>query len=91
MHSALKELLFLDQANLAAQLEGSKSFAKEVMAAAGVPTAMARQCKTLAEVEQAMEDFGAPYVIKADGLAAGKGVIVTDDSAAALRTRQAIY
>ena len=69
---------------LAAQLEGSKSFAKQVMAAAGVPTAMARQCKTLAEVEQAMEDFGAPYVIKADGLAAGKGVIVTDDSAAAL-------
>ena len=69
---------------LAAQLEGSKSFAKEVMAAAGVPTAMARQCKTLEEVEQAMEDFGAPYVIKADGLAAGKGVIVTDDSAAAL-------
>jgi phosphoribosylamine--glycine ligase len=69
---------------LAAQLEGSKSFAKQVMAAAGVPTAMARQCKTLAEVEQAMEDFGAPYVIKADGLAAGKGVIVTEDSAAAL-------
>jgi phosphoribosylamine---glycine ligase len=69
---------------LAAQLEGSKSFAKQVMAAAGVPTAMARQCKTIAEVEQAMEDFGAPYVIKADGLAAGKGVIVTDDSAAAL-------
>ena len=69
---------------LAAQLEGSKSFAKQVMAAAGVPTAMARQCKTLAEVEQAMEDFGAPFVIKADGLAAGKGVVVTDDSAAAL-------
>lgn len=69
---------------LAAQLEGSKSFAKQVMAAADVPTAMARQCKTLAEVEQAMEDFGAPFVIKADGLAAGKGVIVTEDSAAAL-------
>lgn len=69
---------------LAAQLEGSKSFAKQVMAAAGVPTAMARTCKTLAEVEEAMEAFGAPYVIKADGLAAGKGVIVTEDSAAAL-------
>jgi phosphoribosylamine---glycine ligase len=68
----------------AAQLEGSKSFAKQVMAAAGVPTAMARSCKTIHEVEQAMEDFGAPYVIKADGLAAGKGVIVTEDSAAAL-------
>ena len=69
---------------LAAQLEGSKSFAKQVMAAADVPTAMARSCKTLNEVEEAMEDFGAPYVIKADGLAAGKGVIVTNDSKAAL-------
>ncbi|MFM7013406.1 MAG: phosphoribosylamine--glycine ligase, partial [Actinomycetota bacterium] len=68
----------------AAQLEGSKTFAKQVMAAAGVPTAMARSCKTLDEVERAMEDFGAPYVIKADGLAAGKGVIVTEDSKAAL-------
>ena len=68
----------------AAALEGSKSFAKEVMAAAGVPTGMARECSTLAEVEDAMDDFGAPYVIKADGLAAGKGVIVTEDRAAAL-------
>jgi phosphoribosylamine--glycine ligase len=68
----------------AAQLEGSKSFAKEVMSAAGVPTGMARQCDTLAQVEEAMDDFGAPYVIKADGLAAGKGVIVTEDRAAAL-------
>lgn len=69
---------------VAAQLEGSKSFAKQIMTAAGVPTGMARQCKTLNEVEQAMEDFGAPYVIKADGLASGKGVIVTHDSKAAL-------
>jgi phosphoribosylamine--glycine ligase len=68
----------------AAQLEGSKSFAKEVMSAAGVPTGMARECKTMAEVENAMDDLGAPYVIKADGLAAGKGVIVTEDRDAAL-------
>ncbi len=68
----------------AAELEGSKSFAKEVMAAAGVPTGMARECDTLEEVESAMREFGAPYVIKADGLAAGKGVIVTSDRAAAL-------
>lgn len=68
----------------AAALEGSKSFAKEVMAAADVPTAMARECSTLGEVEKAMNEFGAPYVIKADGLAAGKGVIVTSDRAAAL-------
>ncbi|MEO0049131.1 MAG: hypothetical protein RL556_463 [Actinomycetota bacterium] len=68
----------------AAALEGSKSFAKEVMAAADVPTGMARECSSIAEVESAMDDFGAPYVIKADGLAAGKGVIVTSDRQAAI-------
>lgn len=68
----------------AAQLEGSKSFAKEVMAAADVPTGMARECSTIEEVEDAIDEFGAPYVVKADGLAAGKGVIVTSDRAAAL-------
>ena len=68
----------------AAQLEGSKSFAKEVMAAAGVPTGMARTCSNLDEVISAMDDFGAPYVIKADGLAAGKGVLVTTDRDAAI-------
>ena len=68
----------------AAQLEGSKSFAKEVMAAAGVPTGMARECSNIDEVIDAMDAFGAPYVIKADGLAAGKGVIVTSDRDAAL-------
>ena len=54
------------------------------MAAAGVPTARSRYCETLAEVEQALDHFGAPHVVKDDGLAAGKGVIVTDDRAAAL-------
>ncbi len=68
----------------AAALEGSKSFAKQVMAAADVPTGMARQCKTMAEVESALDDLGAPYVVKADGLAAGKGVIVTTDRPAAI-------
>jgi len=68
----------------AAALEGSKSFAKEVMAAADVPTGMAKECSTLEEVEHALNGFGAPYVVKADGLAAGKGVIVTSDKQAAL-------
>jgi len=68
----------------AAQLEGSKSFAKEVMAAADVPTGMARECTTIEEVADALDAFGAPYVVKADGLAAGKGVIVTSDRDAAL-------
>jgi phosphoribosylamine--glycine ligase len=68
----------------AAALEGSKSFAKEIMAAADVPTGMAHECTTMEEVEAALDDFGAPYVVKADGLAAGKGVIVTSDRKAAL-------
>ncbi|WP_193605336.1 phosphoribosylamine--glycine ligase [Nocardioides dongkuii] len=68
----------------AARLEGSKAFAKEVMEAAGVPTARARLCTTLEEVEAALDDLGSPYVVKDDGLAAGKGVVVTEDRAAAL-------
>ncbi|RNL81280.1 phosphoribosylamine--glycine ligase [Nocardioides marmorisolisilvae] len=68
----------------AAQLEGSKAFAKDVMAAADVPTALAHVCTTQPEVEAALDAFGAPYVVKDDGLAAGKGVVVTDDRAVAL-------
>jgi phosphoribosylamine--glycine ligase len=68
----------------AARLEGSKAFAKEIMAAGQVPTAMARVCTTAAEVEAALDEFGPPYVVKDDGLAAGKGVVVTKDRGAAL-------
>lgn len=68
----------------AARLEGSKAFAKEVMAAAGVPTAMAHVCTDVTELAAALDAFGAPHVVKDDGLAAGKGVVVTDDRAAAL-------
>ncbi|MWB97293.1 phosphoribosylamine--glycine ligase [Agromyces seonyuensis] len=71
-----------DQA--AAALEGSKTFAKRIMEAAGVPTGGAVQAADLAAVEAALDEFGAPYVVKADGLAAGKGVIVTEDREAAL-------
>jgi phosphoribosylamine--glycine ligase len=63
----------------AAQLEGSKAFAKEVMAAANVPTARAHVCTTPQEVDDALDDLGSPHVVKDDGLAAGKGVVVTDD------------
>jgi phosphoribosylamine--glycine ligase len=63
----------------AAQLEGSKAFAKRVMAEAGIPTAMAHLCTTAEEVAHALDEFGAPYVVKDDGLAGGKGVVVTDD------------
>ncbi|MEU8825924.1 phosphoribosylamine--glycine ligase [Streptomyces sp. NPDC048636] len=67
----------------AARLEGSKAFAKDVMASAGVPTARSYVCTTAAEVDGALDAFGAPYVVKDDGLAAGKGVVVTGDVAAA--------
>lgn len=67
----------------AAQLEGSKAFSKEVMAAAGVPTAGSRTCRTPEEVSVALDEFGAPYVVKDDALAAGKGVVVTRDRAEA--------
>jgi len=68
----------------AAQLEGSKAFAKRIMDAAGVPTGRAERAGTLAEAVAAIDLFGAPYVVKADGLAAGKGVLVTGDRDAAV-------
>ncbi|MEU8928769.1 phosphoribosylamine--glycine ligase [Streptomyces sp. NPDC048409] len=67
----------------AARIEGSKAFAKDVMAAAGVPTARSYVCTDADEVAAALDAFGAPYVVKDDGLAAGKGVVVTDDLATA--------
>ncbi len=63
----------------AALLEGSKAFSKEVMAAAGVPTAGSCTCATAEEVAAALDEFGPPYVVKDDALAAGKGVVVTRD------------
>ncbi|MGO1361758.1 MAG: phosphoribosylamine--glycine ligase, partial [Brevibacterium aurantiacum] len=68
----------------AAVLEGSKAFAKEIMESANVPTARAVVAYTPDEAAAALDDFGAPYVVKADGLAAGKGVVVTSDRAEAL-------
>ncbi|MER8183240.1 phosphoribosylamine--glycine ligase [Kitasatospora sp. NPDC094015] len=75
----------------AAQLEGSKAFAKDVMAAAGIPTARAYVCTTPAEAAEALDAFGAPYVVKDDGLAAGKGVVVTSDRAEALAHAAACF
>ena len=68
----------------AAQLEGSKDFAKSVMRDAGVPTAKFVTCENQSEIERALDLFGAPYVVKHDGLAAGKGVVVTSDRVTAL-------
>ncbi|MFV0434448.1 MAG: phosphoribosylamine--glycine ligase [Leucobacter sp.] len=68
----------------AAELEGSKAFAKRIMDAADVPTGRATRVASVEEAGRVLDEFGAPYVVKADGLAAGKGVLVTEDRAAAL-------
>lgn len=68
----------------AALLEGSKAFSKQVMAEAAVPTAGSRVCEDADQVAAALDDFGAPYVVKDDALAAGKGVVVTNDRDEAL-------
>ncbi|ALG83637.1 phosphoribosylamine--glycine ligase [Gordonia phthalatica] len=67
----------------AAQIEGSKAFAKDVMAAAGVRTARAEIVDNPAELDAALDRFGPTWVVKDDGLAAGKGVVVTPDRVAA--------
>lgn len=66
-----------------ARLEGSKRFAKEVMDAAGVPTGRAETFTDAAAAKAALPAYGLPVVIKADGLAAGKGVVVAETAAAA--------
>lgn len=67
----------------AARIEGSKAFAKDVMAKAGVATARAEQITDTSQIDDVLSHFDAPYVVKDDGLAAGKGVVVTEDLAAA--------
>lgn len=71
----------------AAEIEASKAFAKQVMHEAGVPTAASRRVTALTEARRALAEMGAPIVVKADGLAAGKGVTVAlnrEDADAAL-------
>jgi phosphoribosylamine--glycine ligase len=63
----------------AARIEGSKQFAKDVMAAAGVPTATSVVVDNPAKLDAALAGFAPPYVVKDDGLAAGKGVVVSED------------
>ncbi|MEA3550003.1 phosphoribosylamine--glycine ligase [Pseudarthrobacter sp. C1] len=75
----------------AAQLEASKAFAKEIMAEAGVPTAMAMVATNAEEAASALDTFGAPYVVKDDGLAAGKGVVVTTNREEALAHAQSCF
>src|SRR5690349_14438260 len=63
---------------LAAELEGSKVFSKEFMRKYGIPTAEARACNSVDEAKSALKEFGYPCVLKVDGLAAGKGVVIVN-------------
>ncbi|MGH8965994.1 MAG: phosphoribosylamine--glycine ligase, partial [Actinomycetes bacterium] len=63
----------------AARIEGSKAFAKDVMAVAGVPTARSELVDNPARLDAALHHFGPPWVVKDDRPAAGKGVVVTED------------
>ena len=67
----------------AAQLEGSKGFTKDLCARAGIPTGGYVRTTSLSEAIPALDDFQPPYVLKADGLAAGKGVVIAEDRAIA--------
>ena len=64
----------------AARLESSKVFAKEFMERFGIPTARSARCVTIEEIEEAVRGFSVPVVVKADGLAAGKGVVIAGDA-----------
>lgn len=74
----------------AAQLEGSKAFAKDVMAAAGVLTATATQITSVDDIEAALDEYAPRFVVKDDGLAGGKGVVVTEDREAAAAHARAV-
>ncbi|WCZ39588.1 phosphoribosylamine--glycine ligase [Corynebacterium jeddahense] len=74
----------------AAQLEGSKAFAKDVMAAAGVRTAAATRVESADDLAAALDEYGPRYVVKDDGLAGGKGVVVTEDRAEARAHAEAV-
>ena len=74
----------------AAKLEGSKTFAKEVMATAGVRTARAKQVTEPDMVKVELREFGPTFIVKDDGLAGGKGVVVTDDVREAVAHAKAV-
>jgi phosphoribosylamine--glycine ligase len=72
-------------------LEGSKSFTKEICSAANIPTAQYEHYTDKAAAMLGLEDFDAPYVIKADGLAAGKGVVIAETKAEAVAALEDMF
>ena len=75
----------------AAQLESSKVFAKDFMRDAGIPTARCAMCTTIEQVREALKGFSVPVVVKADGLAAGKGVVIAETHVQALAAAGEIF
>ena len=75
----------------AAQLEGSKGFTKDLCERAGIPTAGYIRTSSLAQATVALDKFEAPYVLKADGLAAGKGVVIAPTRAEATEALTAMF
>ncbi|MXO91472.1 phosphoribosylamine--glycine ligase [Pontixanthobacter aquaemixtae] len=78
-------------AKAAAQLEGSKGFTKDLCERAGIPTAGYVRTASLADATAALDKFEAPYVLKADGLAAGKGVVIAETRAEAAEALTDMY
>jgi phosphoribosylamine--glycine ligase len=85
MQPELKDIIVVGPSTAAAQLEGSKEFAKEFMEHCNIPTAKYRSflAAEISAGKEFLREMKAPYVLKADGLAAGKGVVILDDLAAA--------
>ena len=86
-----KGLCVFGPTRAAAMLETSKSFAKRFLQRHQIPTANYAVCKTQAEVEKAIEIFHAPIVVKADGLHAGKGVVICESRQTAMEAAQGIF
>jgi phosphoribosylamine--glycine ligase len=75
----------------AAMLESSKGFAKQFLQRHNIPTAKFAVCATAAEAEKAINHFHAPIVVKADGLAAGKGVLICESRHTAVEAAQGLF
>ncbi len=75
----------------AARLEGSKAFTKEMCDRAGVPTAAYVRCASIEQARQALSTFAPPFVLKADGLAAGKGVVIAESETEALEALEDMF
>ena len=75
----------------AAQLEGSKNFTKSLCDRAGIPTAAYVHCTSLEQARQALATFSPPFVLKADGLAAGKGVVIAESEEHALEALEDMF